>query len=258
MSVSSKASTAPRRATDPGHGGQVLGLLREKLGLSLRGEALLILNPDAGHDQPDARASLVLDVLDSGEIVLAQTQPPLLKSMTGAPLELSAVVRGDEGPYRVGLAATLAEVRSHRISREVEEVVVLVRLNHPLKAVQANARCGVRVELDSQSRVGFTAKTPPLVPLNISLGGVGFHAPKGKVTAGQKFDIGLVIQGRTLPVRVEAVRVKPSTFRHDYVGAKFVMDEGPAGASWGRLRPALQAALMSEQARQICRLRGED
>ncbi len=252
-----QAGGGRRQHHSPRNASQAFALLRDKLGVTLREDVLLLFDHSPHRDQLDVRSSIILDVLAGGEVVLAQTSPPTLKSMAGAALELSTVVRGDVGPQRLGLSARLEDVRMVRLSPEQEEIALLVRLEASPSPSQTNARAGVRVDLDGHSQVGFSTQALKMVALNLSVGGVGFHVPQGTVELGSRHDLQLSLRGRNVPVKIAVVRVRQSTFRHDYVGARFIV-QGDQAPLWAKLRPILQAAIMAEQARQIRHQRGHE
>ena len=74
---------------------------------------------------------------------------------------------------------------------------------------------------------------------------------------GSRHDLHLSLRGRNVPVKLAVVRVRLYTFRHDYVGARFIV-QGDQAPLWAKLRPILQAAIMAEQARQIRHQRGHE
>lgn len=244
-------------AIDPRNPEQILNLFRHSLDLPIRGDLLLNFNPDDASDANDVRASVLLDVLDNGEIVLAQTEPVVLRSMVGGEVVLSTIMRDDSGPVRRGLRARITRIEKLTLLFERQETVVLVALVPPVQVTSHSVRLGVRVELDGHSLLSFSTPGLELVPLNISIGGVGFFVPKDKVKPGDVLQLTLDLPGQCAVVAARAVRVTPSHRRLDYVGAGFL--ERERNLSFGpKLRTALQSAIMAEQARQIAKAKGFD
>jgi hypothetical protein len=252
--------SAQQRAPEPidsSNPNQILTLFRNQLNLPVRGKLLLSIDPDATIDANDVRSSVLLDVLDNGEIVLAQTEPMILKSMVGSEVIISSTSRGDSGPTRQGLRARITRIEKLSLLFERQETVVLLALIPPVQLISVSVRLGVRVELDGHSLLSFSAKNLELVPLNISIGGVGFFVPKDRLKVGDLLQITLNLPGQSAVVAVRVVRVNHSNNRLDYTGASFLEQEKEF--SFGpKLRRALQSAIMAEQARQIARAKGID
>ena len=241
---------------NPDSGQHVLELLKAGLGVEIRGKVLAILGAESDADVVDSRGATVLDVLPGGEIILQQTEPLVLASHLGSPVEISATVRGDEGPYRRGVMGRLVDLRpDFCLGPQQMEAVFIVKLVSPVKIKSLSARVGVRVDLDSQSLVSFAAPKIKVFPSNISVGGVGFNCPRDQVKEREHLTLALDLMGRRHPVRIKVVRVANATTKHDYVGGQFLTeDQDPT--SWRRVRDLLQARIMAEQARQIAKDKG--
>jgi c-di-GMP-binding flagellar brake protein YcgR len=172
--------------------------------------------------QIDVRGSVILDV-SADQVIVAQTDPPILKSMTGREVEASLVHRNvASGDTRWSWAAII-ESQSHGYRLNPNDpnssLVSVIFLSRPGKPVleKRNIRQAYRFEVGL--RDGITVRLDPaLAPvnlLNFSVGGMMLSTPiPPAYTFGQELGFELsfpdyvelpekYIQGRASIVRLE-------------------------------------------------------
>lgn len=127
----------------------------------------LVLKADILSDQIDVRKSMVLDV-SGGTAVLAQTSPPLLKSMTGRQVE-ATFVRYDQAALkhvRLGWASRILELDNHyRLvpgqPDSPAEAVALLEIPAEGTLYPANVRLDHRLTVPEPAAVGLKCRPWP-------------------------------------------------------------------------------------------------
>lgn len=141
----------------------------------------LILNADLISDRIDVRKSMVLDITD-GAAILAQTSPPLLKSMTGQKVE-ATFVRYDRRASkhsRLGWLSRIVEIDSHfklipDKSDSPVEPVVIIELPAEGLVRPSNVRLDFRLTVKKPETIGIKCRPCPgenLRLVNFSTGGM--------------------------------------------------------------------------------------
>jgi PilZ domain. len=178
----------------------------------------IILNLDPITGQADVRNSLILDVAPDS-IIAAQSDPPILRSMTDAPIE-ATVIHHDRLNYettRWGWNTRILGLRNdYRLNAKDPEsalaAVVFIGLPGKNGLRRANIRQAYRIDLTSRDNVSIEI-SPSLAPvslLNFSAGGAMIATPAPPAyKLGEAVKFGLIfpegprIDGDALVVRME-------------------------------------------------------
>ncbi len=184
----------------------------------------------------DVRPTVVFDVDDPRKvIILAQTNPPALRSMVGQEVEATMLVRDYESgePKRFGYQTTILEFLPEYRLREnvVEQALVIGYPGKQLK--ETSVRLHYRVSPSVSHQVSVVVPDVPIEVnlLDLSLGGLLLsYRGRMDLRQGQRLSLVLTIQDTVIPVIGEAVRL----FDRDgskllFVGIKFTEIETRAG-----------------------------
>ena len=183
----------------------------------------IILNMDFMTGQADVRSSMILDVTTE-YVVVAQSDPPILKSMVDRTVE-ATIVHHDFMTYRSsrwGWSSRILGLKNdYRMNPKDPQSaivsVVYLSLPGPGALQKSNVRQAYRLDVGSSGRIQFEMKpTPaPVTLLNFSAGGLMLATPAPpKYNLGFEADFTLVfpaegplsetsIRGRAVVVRLE-------------------------------------------------------
>jgi len=128
----------------------------------------IVTEVDAARERIVAKASTVHEVSGSTAI-LAQTAPPILKSMLQKDIVVTYLVRENEVFERQGFPARVLEFIDYRLNPEkTVKAVVVERVG---KERPYNIRMSYRATPTSQSGLSMTVNGTPVNMIDISLGG---------------------------------------------------------------------------------------
>ncbi len=172
-----------------------------KPGQSIR----IIFNIDLVKETTDVRGSTVFDVVDEN-LIIAQTNPPILKSRVGSAVIVTYLVKEKNGLLRYGFDATIFKLLDNYVlsTGNIARAALLLKKSHP---VEYNLRFFFRVEPPSTSGLALSVYQNPVNILDISIGGAKIsHNRKVKFEPGQLMTISLSIDGEKFNVNATVIR----------------------------------------------------
>jgi hypothetical protein len=132
----------------------------------------LVTEVDLARERIHVKSTTVYDV-NGAFITLAQTDPPVLKSMLRKEVVVTYLKRSTNGMVRYGFPATVMEFIDNYTLSKSQEVRALV-VSGRAEAAPYNIRMFFRVEPTGQSNLSMTVEHKEVNVLDISLGGVKF------------------------------------------------------------------------------------
>lgn len=181
----------------------------------------------------DMRDTVIYDVYpDSKSFIVAQTEPPVLKSMTGNPIESTFLwlpTPGEE-PKRYAFHTGIQELITH-YTLSLGQVVQALRLAYPKSLYERNIRFSYRVKPIKQYpiTVWVEGHEQPLSLVEISEGGLSLSYPKSSrlstLKPGEKLPITLDFNKQSqMKVQLQVVRRfhKPALPKIEFMGVRFL------------------------------------
>jgi len=223
-----------------------------------QGRVDLILKIDLVKESIDVRPTIIYDVIDKKAVILAQTDPPVRKSMVGRQVEATFLTnwvhtgRPQRLGYRTTIRGFLPEYKLR--SGGAEQALIIGCPRQGLK--ETSVRLHYRVTPTQEDGLSIQVEDCPgqvhLVDLSlagmlISIDGrVGFKI-------GQELDLVLQIKENSLAIKVKTVRFfERSGSKLSFIGLAFV-DLAPEDA---RLIQETVAAITRRELRAHSGLRG--
>lgn len=207
-------------------------------GLSVR----IVTDIDVMKERINARASVVHDVQES-EIILAQTDPPILKSRLHKELTVTYLTKEEGETVRYGFAAELVDLMDYALSRENHAKALVVRRTGPDKPF--NIRMSYRVRPTGHSDISLSVLGTEVTIIDISLGGVRFSYRMPLIVKPDRIvQVGLKIGGKDHALDAHILR----TWQEDYEAVRRGL--WFASAEFPSMSKALERAL-SEKMRDI-------
>jgi hypothetical protein len=188
----------------------------------------LIYDVDFFSDAIDVRRSVIYDVTDDRRVVVAQTDPPILKSAVGRTIEVTFMytVPGQQSTHRFGYQAKITEyVTQYQLRSETSEPALM--LTYPSVFKESGLRMHYRLEPTISFEVRFCLaeqKDLDLPIIDISLGGARLNLPGHlQVQRHQKLHLKLHLAGAMYRVsaRVQRIIVGEHSGFHQ-VGVQFL------------------------------------
>jgi hypothetical protein len=180
----------------------------------------------------DVRDTVIYDVYPRAKsFVIAQTQPPVLKSMVGRPIEPTFLwqSRPEDDPLRYAFRTTIQElITDYALSQG--QGVQAIRLAYPKNFYARNMRFSYRVRPIKQYPITLRIEghKEPLPIIEISEGGMCISYTRvpylSGLRPGDRFEVTLDIDGKDrMRPQVEVVRKfqRPEFARINFLGVKF-------------------------------------
>ena len=193
----------------------------------------LLFGAQEEEHRVDIRDTVIYDVYPNRKsFIVAQTEPPVLKSMTGDSIESTFLWLSTPGedPVRYAFHTRIQELIAHyTLSRG--QTVQALRLAYPKDLYERNIRFSYRVKPIKQHPITLWAEgyEQPLPILEISEGGVCVSYPKlrrfSALKPGDKFSITLDFNKQSqMKLQLQVVRRfrRPEFPRIEFMGAKFL------------------------------------
>ena len=180
----------------------------------------------------DIRDTVIYDVYPRAKsFIIAQTQPPVLKSMVGEAIEPTFLWHStpEEDPSRYAFHTTIQKLITNYALSQGQRVQA-IRLAYPKYLYERNIRFSYRVRPIKQYAITLTIKghKEPLPIIEISEGGICisyFHVPYlSGLKPGRLFEVTLDFNGEHEMIqKVEVVRKfqKPEFPGMDFMGVRF-------------------------------------
>ncbi|MFH1059764.1 MAG: PilZ domain-containing protein [Pseudomonadota bacterium] len=187
----------------------------------------IILNLDLDQDFIDVRHSAIEDVLQGGRLVMAQTDPPLLRSHCGQMAEITLLSRqkGPDGPQwlRLGYRTPIREViANHRLRAGVYIPAIVV--DAPQRLEPSTARMAPRLPLtpDMDLRLFLMPHRVEVAIQDLSAGGVFFsHEAWMNFNQGSRLRLGLETGKLWLDLEGDVVRGEPVSGHRNGTAVRF-------------------------------------
>ena len=165
----------------------------------------LVTEIDLARERIHVKNTTVYDV-NGSFIILAQTDPPVLKSMLHKEVIVTYLKHENEGMVRYGFPATVMEfVESYKLSdtQSAKAVIVSARA----EAAPYSIRMFFRVEPTSRSNLTMMVEHAEVNILDISLGGVKFsHDRRLSLNPNTVADISISIDGKVHQLQARILR----------------------------------------------------
>ncbi len=167
--------------------------------------AKIVTEVDLARDLIHVRNSTIYDVADE-TIILAQTDPPVLKSMINRVVTVTYLGRGKEGPVRYGFPVRILNIVDDYtlISSQVVDALVVQKRGEP---APYSVRMFFRVEPTSKSRLKMSVYEKDVNLLDISLGGAKFsHRKNLKLEQDTVVEVHFDVDGKAYSVHAMVLR----------------------------------------------------
>ncbi len=171
-----------------------------KPGLNVR----IVTDVDLARERIFVKASTVYDV--KGRIaILAQTDPPILKSMLNKHITITYLKRKNDAVVRHGFPAKIAEFIDY--SLESGETVKALEVEGIGEAQPYNIRMFYRVSPTAQDRLTMAINGTPIHILDFSLGGAKLSCDRSvKLKTDSVVSTSIETGGRTYNVKARVIR----------------------------------------------------
>lgn len=192
-----------------------------------RQAADLVLSLDLDQDYIDIRHTTIEDLEAGGRLVLAQSDPPLLRSHRGQPVEVSFLYR-ERGPggaqwQRLGYRTRVADVvPNYRLRAGVLITAILV--DPPRRLEPSTVRMAPRLppSPDMDLQLFLQPHRVEVTILDLSAGGVCFsHEAWMGFDRGSRVRLGLATGGLWLDLVGDVVRVEPMGTQRSATAVRF-------------------------------------
>lgn len=221
----------------------------------------LIVSVDFIRESIDVRATIIYDVNEPQKrLIIAQTNPPILKSMVGRNVEVTMLVREDqEGPRkRLGYQTKIVEFFSEYQLREgaPEQALAIGYPTRPLKDTSVRLHYRVQPSHAHQVSVSINGEKDSVNLLDLSLGGLLIsYGGRTDYRPGQRISMVLTIKDMPIPIIGEAIRIfDREGSKLIFVGIKFTEIETQAA----RLIQETVSQIMREDLKSRSGLTGDN
>lgn len=195
----------------------------------------IVTDIDEAKERIVVKGSTVYDVQEPS-IILAQTDPPILKSMLHKELTVTYLVREKDDTVRHGFSAELVEFIDYRLNSGQQVKALVVKKTGPEKL--CNIRMSYRVNPTGHSAITMSVLANTVNIIDISLGGVKITYGTSLVLKSDDIvQVGLEIDGRTYTSEARILR----TWQGDHEGARH--DLWFATAEFANMKRTVEYAL---------------
>jgi hypothetical protein len=179
-------------------------------GLNVR----IVTDIDVTKERILVKGSTVHDVQEP-VIILAQTDPPILKSMLHKEAIVTYLIKEKDGPVRYGFTAEFVEFIDYSLNSGQQAKALVVRRTGPEKPY--SIRMSYRAGPTGRSNISMSVFSHSVNIIDISLGGVKFTYGTPLVLMFDEIaPIGLEIGGKVYTLEAHILR----TWQGDYEGAR--------------------------------------
>jgi hypothetical protein len=157
------------------------------------------------NETNDVRNSIIFDIIEK-KLVIAQTEPPILKSRINKTVVLTYLTKEKREVVRYGFDASIVDLtNNYELSAyNMTQAVILLRKTNP---VQYNLRFFFRAEPPSNSGINISIYRKPVNMLDISIGGAKIsHNRELELEPGRILDIKLSIDNVVFDLNAVVVR----------------------------------------------------
>jgi hypothetical protein len=179
-------------------------------GLNVR----IVTDIDVTKERVFVKGSTVYDVQEP-VIILAQTDPPILKSMLHKKAIVTYLIKKKDKAVRYGFAAELVEFIDYSLNSGQQVKALLARRTGPEKPY--SIRMSYRVGTTGRSKISMSVFRNRVNIIDISLGGAKFtYGSPLVLESDDTAPIGLEIGGKVYALEAHILR----TWHGDYEGAR--------------------------------------
>ena len=197
--------------------------------LAPRERVELVINIDLNREKAEVRSTLIHDH-DDGRLLLHQTDPPMLKSTTGRPVEVTFVYFDREANQgkRLGYLTEIREFIPHHSDQPVSETEYFIAVDAPVKApLESSLRLHYRVAPMAHHNVTVKVQGAPAeatAVVDMSVGGLLISAPiNTSLELTKPIYLTLSLDGTELTMMALVVRTfERSRTNRFYAGLKFL------------------------------------
>ncbi len=168
--------------------------------------AKIVVEVDAAHEIIHVRNSLIYDVSDL-TIILAQTDPPIHRSMLGKEVIVTYLVKEQEGAVRYGFPVRIHDiVDNYRLaSAQATKAVLGIRTGDP---APYSIRMFFRVEPTSTSGIEMSIYEKKVNVLDISLGGAKISYRRNlRLEEGAVVEVNFDIDDKAYNIHATVLRI---------------------------------------------------
>ncbi len=220
----------------------------------------LIVSVDFIREKIDVRATVIYDVNEPQKrIAIAQTSPPILKSMVGREVEATMLIKQgrDETRKRVGYQTKILDFMPEYKLREgaPEQALAIGFPAKPLRDTSVRLHYRVYPSKAHEISVTVNGESNQVNLLDLSLGGLLVsYGGRNEYRPGQRLSLVLTIQNTAIPIIGEAIRIfDREGSKLLFVGIKFTEIETPSA----RIIQETVSKIMREDLKSRSGLTGE-
>ena len=166
----------------------------------------LVVAPDPYSERIDVRKGKVMDV-ETGAIIVSQTEPPLLPSHIGKTVALTYTVREEGRKARYGISATFKEIiKNYPLNPSTTIDVTVFQQTSPIE--RYNLRMHYRLPITNECGIEMSIHKNNVNLIDLSIGGAKF------IITGKEFpELNSSIKGfikfdkTTIPFKGKIIRV---------------------------------------------------
>lgn len=173
----------------------------------------LIVSVDFIREKIDVRATVIFDVNETQKrITIAQTSPPILKSMIGREVEATMLIKQEqgEGRKRVGFQAKILDYLPQYSLRKgvIDQALAIGYPEKPVKETSVRLHYRVHPSKSHGISVSINNESGQVNLLDLSLGGLLISYGGGlEFRQGQRLSLVLTINKTAIPLAGEAIRL---------------------------------------------------
>ncbi len=210
----------------------------------------LILSLDVINESIDVRSSVVYDYLGKNRLIIAQTTPPVRKSMIGQKIEISFLLRDPDTRRlgRYGYRTVIYDLLTdYQFRPGQSEQALVVGLPTTKSVKETSVRLHYRIQPAREHRIDCDIENffGEVHLVDLSLGGALLSmTAKPTFNAGETLQLKLTLGDETLRLKGEAVRIfNREGSRNTFVGVKFI---DPDQATQSAIQRAINRVMRTE------------
>jgi c-di-GMP-binding flagellar brake protein YcgR len=165
----------------------------------------IVMNTDNIKEISDVRNSIIFDIVEN-KLIIAQTEPPVLKSRINKPVVLTYIVKENKEDVRYGFDADIINLTNdYELSADNKTpAVILLKKANPKPY---NLRFFFRIDSTSNNGIDISIYRKPVNLIDISIGGAKIsHNRELKLEPGRIIDIKLSIDGTVFDLNATIIR----------------------------------------------------
>ncbi|MCX5804511.1 MAG: PilZ domain-containing protein [Proteobacteria bacterium] len=165
----------------------------------------IVMNTDNIKEISDVRNSIIFDIIEN-KLIIAQTEPPVLKSRINKSVVLTYIVKENKEDVRYGFDANIINLTNdYELSADNKTpAVILLKKANPQPY---NLRFFFRIDSTSNNGIDISIYRKPVNLIDISIGGAKIsHNRELKLEPGRIIEIKLSIDGTVFDLNATVIR----------------------------------------------------